>query len=403
MFKKYLPIFFVASIAAAQAPFPAPAVGHAGAKVSVVASGLADPRGLALSPSGELYVAEAGTTSGVFVPPPPPPPSEPPSRASCSIGWPLGPATPGFTARISRINRHGQRVTVADELPSTGYNALIGGDRMGIAAVAFKGPRLFAITGGGGCSRGHPSEPNALLRVFGNGTTLPLADLSNYLRTSEDSKDPASGDFEPDGSFFNLVRARGAFYTVEPNHGVFLQISERGDIAPIADMIASVAALEGDGDRTYSALTFHDGWFYMGTLGRIDTGFDAVVYKVSPDGRRVRRVASGLHGVTGIAFDSKDRMYVLETTKAGIDPPLSDPTVGRLVRVERNGSLTELVTNLAFPTALVAGHDGEFYVSNCGYHCDDRSAFPPVLTSLSAGQILKVTMPGVRSRCDAEY
>jgi hypothetical protein len=32
----------------------------------------------------------------------------------------------------------------------------------------------------------------------------------------------------------------------------------------------------------------------------------------------------------------------------------------------------------------------ELYVSSCGYHCDDRSGFPPALTSLRAGQILKV-------------
>jgi hypothetical protein len=94
--------------------------------------------------------------------------------------------------------------------------------------------------------------------------------------------------------------------------------------------------------------------------------------------------------VVGLAFDHRGRLHALETTAAGVEPPLSDPTAGRLVRIERDGSLTPVVTNLAFPTALLAGRRGELYVSNCGYHCDDRSAFPAALPSLRSGQILKV-------------
>jgi hypothetical protein len=113
----------------------------------------------------------------------------------------------------------------------------------------------------------------------------------------------------------------------------------------------------------------------------------------------VTLVATGFHGVLGVAFDKLDRLYVLETTAAGVTPALSDPTAGRLVRVEKDGGITPLVQNLAFPTALIAGQHGEFYVSNCGYHCDDRSQFPPALTSLETGQILKINVPD----CDSEF
>jgi len=97
--------------------------------------------------------------------------------------------------------------------------------------------------------------------------------------------------------------------------------------------------------------------------------------------------------VVGLAFDRQGRLYALETTAAGVAPPLSDPTAGRLVRVEADGALTPVVTNLAFPTAVVSGKNGELFVSNCGYHCDDRSQFPAALPSLRAGQILKVETP----------
>jgi hypothetical protein len=88
----------------------------------------------------------------------------------------------------------------------------------------------------------------------------------------------------------------------------------------------------------------------------------------------------------GVAFGKGGALYALETTKADVDPPLSDPSAGRLVRVERNGSLTEIVTKLAFPGGLVAGPKGELYVSNCSYHCDD----PESGASLGVGQVLRV-------------
>jgi hypothetical protein len=106
-----------------------------------------------------------------------------------------------------------------------------------------------------------------------------------------------------------------------------------------------------------------------------------------------------MRAVLGVAFDRRDRMYVLETTAAGVTPAFSDPTARRRVRVEKDGSLTPIVENLTFPIALIAGPHGEFYASNCGYHCDDRSQFPPTLTALKSGQILKIKI----KECDSEY
>jgi hypothetical protein len=381
----------LANGAAAQAPaLPGVPITAAGVTVQVVASGLEDPRGLVFGPDHRLYVAEAGTVQGTFVPPPPPAPTEPPTRIRCEVYWPAGPATPGYTGRVSRINRDGGFTVMADGLPSFAANNLIGGDRIGAAGVAFLGERLYTVVGGAGCSHGHPSEPNALDRVYPDGSTVAVTDLSNFLRSNVDSKPPTDADFEPDGVWYNLVRAFGGFYTTEPNHGVIVRIENDGAITRSADLIAAVKLIDHDGDHTYSALTKHRGALFVGTLGRIDDDFSGAVYRVSPDLSSVQQIVGGLHGVLGIAFDRRNRMYVLETTAAGVTPPFSDPTVGRLVRVEKNGALTPLVKNLTFPSALIAGPDGAFYISNCGYHCDDRSAFPPTLTSLKAGQILKV-------------
>jgi hypothetical protein len=366
-------------------PAPAPA---SGVTIEIVATGLHDPRGLAFGPGNELYVAEAGTTVGLFVPPPPPPPNEPPTRTRCEVYWPVGPKTPGFTGRISRIGRNGHVHVVAENLPSSSANLLIGGDRMSAAGIAFRGQRVYAMIAGGGCSQGHPSEPNGLYQIFRDGSWAPRVDLGAELRASEDSKSPTDGDFEPDGTWYNLVRAFGAFYSTEPNHGLLVRIDDDGSVSRVADLIAAVQEQQGDGDYTYAALTRHEDAFYVGVLGRIDLDFAASIYRVARDGSSITQVATGLHGVLGVAFDRAGRMYALETTASGVAPPLSDPTVGRIVRIERDGALTPIVTQLAFPTAMIAGRDGAFYVSNCGYHCDDRATGE----SLAAGQILRVTV-----------
>jgi hypothetical protein len=376
---------------------PAPATA-ADVGVEVVASGLHDPRGLAFGPGGELYVAEAGTTVGVFVPPPPPAPNEPPTRTRCEVYWPVGPKSPGFTGRVSRIDKRGNVQVVVEGMPSSAANRLIGGDRLGPSGVAFRGKRTYVMIGGGGCSQGHPSEPNGLYEVLRGGGFVPLVDLGALLRTTNDGKSPLDGDFEPDGTWFNLVRAFGAFYSTEPNHGLLVRIDDDGSASIVADLLSTVRAQDGDGDYTFSALARYGSNFYVGTLGRIDRDFEGSIYRVARDGSRVTLVATDLHGVLGIAFDSSGRMYALETTASGVAPPLSDPGAGRLVRVEPDGTLTPLVTGLAFPTALIAGRDGAFYISNCGYHCDDQATG----ASLEVGQVLRVSIRGVHAAAASE-
>lgn len=388
-----------ASPALAQTFPPLPAA-HQGATVTVLASGLHDPRGLALGPNGSLYVAEAGTTEGVFTVPPGPPVTDL-SRDRCVMYWPVAPIAGGYTGRVSRISARGHVKVVADELPSVALNTLIGGDRSSAAAVAMVGTRLYALVSGAGCSHGHPSEPNGIYRIYGDGVAQPVVDLSNLLRGLNDVKDANDPTFEPDGSWYSMIHAFGSLYAVEPNRGAFVRVNARGEVTVLADLIDAVNQTEGDGDQTWTTLARRDDHFYIGTLGRIDTDFAGAVYRLSRNGSRIRRVVSGLHGVLGIAFDTKGRMYVLETTAPGVDPPLSDPAAGRLVRVERDGSLTPILTGLAFPTALIAGRDGAFYVTNCGYGCNDRSSFPAALPSLRAGQVLKVKLRG-GDRADCE-
>jgi hypothetical protein len=79
--------------------------------------------------------------------------------------------------------------------------------------------------------------------------------------------------------------------------------------------------------------------------------------------------------VVGLAFDSKDRLYILELSNA---PGFPTPGAGKLVRINPSGKAEDIVTGLVVPTALTIGPDDAIYISNFG-------AAPPGL-----GQILRV-------------
>jgi sugar lactone lactonase YvrE len=68
--------------------------------------------------------------------------------------------------------------------------------------------------------------------------------------------------------------------------------------------------------------------------------------------------------VLGLAFDSRDRLYVLESSAAAGFP---GPGNGAVVRVNANGSVETIASGLSVPTGMTIGPDGNLYVSNLGY------------------------------------
>ena len=218
--------------------------------VTVIATGLDNPRGLKFGPDGDLYVAEGGTggtnsTAGMCE----------------QVVAPVGPVTGSNTgARISKISADGTRTTVAENLPSSQSSEALGSMVSGVADVAFIGDTLYAVLAGAGCSHGVPDIPNAVIRVNADGTWTQVADLSAFQKANP-VKTPFPGDFEPDGTWYSLLAAGGALYAVEPNHGELDKITQDGQISRIIDISASqghvvptAMALGSDGSFTSATL-----------------------------------------------------------------------------------------------------------------------------------------------------
>jgi len=338
---------------------------HAAPQVDVIATGLNNPRGLAFAPNGQLFVTEAGSGG----------------NGRCLVLGDGRSACYGETGAITRVDPRGiaPPKRVITRLPSVAEQpGGFGGT--GPQHIAFSRDGRAALAMGLGAEAPARNGVGRKAWLFGKVLQVSIlgrlgasaADIATYEFTHNPV--PGGADSNPNGiaiaSGQTVVADAGAnaIFSIAPNRTIttLAAFPPRMVLAPPELSLPPGATIPMQSVPT-TIVDGKDGWLYVGEL----TGFPfpvggANVYRMAPDGTLLQTYASGFTNIVALAFDSWQRLYVLEIGRGASfgDPPLNPP--GRLLRVNPDGSRTVIYDQLFYPGGLAIGKDGAAYVTNNG-------------------------------------
>jgi DNA-binding beta-propeller fold protein YncE len=328
---------------------PATALVRAQSGLTVIASGLDNPRGLSFGPDGALYVAEAGRggTSTACAPAP-----DPPFANRCY----------GPSGAITRILAVGDQRRVVVGLPSIAGAS--GGNAQGPVDIDFGlGAAWVTIGFGGNPALRAPLEAagalmGRLVRINSIGQPETLLDLSAY----EAAANPDGGAVDSNPFGLRIV-SDGAYYA-DAGANAVMKIALTGAIStfavfpnrqptgapPTVQAVPTSVEVAPSGDVFVGELTGAP--FIVGA---------ARVYRIPASGGTPQVVATGFTNIIGIALAADGTGYVLEHDADGILGPGVD---GRLIRINVNGTQTVLASaGLVKPGGVAVGPDGAVYVT----------------------------------------
>ncbi len=320
--------------------------------VSVVASGLDNPRGIAIGDEGRIFVAQAGRG---------------------------GPGGYGTTGRISVID-HGRIHTFAAGLPSAKAPE---GDITGPVNVAFTHDTTLAIVGGG------PQTLNpAFDSVVRAGAGTVMANIQAYVNAHPDTTDL---DQPPNPTESNAYGAASLgedrVLVTDAANNTLLLIGPGGRIQTVAKFpnevistahlpIALPPWLPAEAVPTSVAIG-PDGYWYVGELkGFPFTPGESRIWRIAPWARNAvcnqarpsggcSLWMDGFTSITGLSFGPDGALYVVEIVKRGVFGLFTGAdTVGALYRVW-DGHRTELIPGrLTAPGDVAVARNGTIYVTN---------------------------------------
>jgi hypothetical protein len=313
----------------------------------VVAEGLNNPRHVAISPNGKIYVAEAGAGGD----------------AECDFAHPLGTFSIGFSGSVARIGADGSVDRVVEGLPSIINEE---GETLGPSDIAFKGSKDFVLSIGlGGSDEFRASCPDGELlgtlvsgRVGKDNVKLFADVVANEAAANPDGTDI---DSNPVG----VLRRGGSYVVADAGGNAIVKASHKGAFSTVTAVPRAPAPPPfGDADPVpTSVVRGPDGAFYFSQL----TGFPftpgvANIWRVVP-GSAPTVYASGLTNVTDLAFANDGSLYAVEIASTGIP----NFATGALVKIPWGGGTTHAtVAGDLFAPYGVALTKTSAYVTTCG-------------------------------------
>jgi DNA-binding beta-propeller fold protein YncE len=327
--------------------------------VQVIAEGLDNPRGIAIAPSGSIWVAEAGRGGDV----------------QCMPGPEGDEVCLGATGAITRVFRRGGFERVVTGLPSIA--AADGSQAIGPSDVAFGSTgHLYSTQGLGADPAIRASLPDLaapaghLLRIRrAIHSWSPIADVSGF----EAAENPDGG--VPDSNPQGLLARGGGWTVADAGANALFRVNGQGSIRTLAvfpDVLVDAPAFLGLPEGAQipmqavpTTVVRRGNWYYVGQL----TGFPfpvgaASVWRVPVVGGDPEVWADGFTNIIDIASGPNGSLYVLEIAHNSL---LSGDLTGALYRVDRDGDRHLLLTDpLQAPGGLAVDRDGTLLVTNCG-------------------------------------
>lgn len=338
--------------------------------VTVVASGLTNPRGFTWDADGKLYLALAGTGG--------------PNQVVGEDGTEF-PFFGGMTSSIVQVE-NGCTVPVATDIASFLWTDP--GWVWGVMDLVLLGGQLYALLSGGGADVGMPESPNGVYRVLDDGSTELVADLSAWFR--ENPPAFTAWDYGGDGSLFDMEAGTDRLWISEAVGGRLLTVTPDGQVALIADLSVGHAVPTG-------VALAPDGGAYVNheTVVPYPDGAATVIH-VAPDGT-VTDHWTGLTAGTDLTLGPDGTLYAVEMATGNSDePPHLTPGTGRIVRQTASDGLEPVVTDITYPVHLGFGPDGALYLTYPAFAPDAGENQGALLRiDLSVGRPISLAEVGV--------
>ena len=314
---------------------------------TVVASGLLNPRYVAVDTDGTLYISEAGDAGDEQI-------LEPAGEGTPAANAAVI-TTRGTTGQVTKVAPDGTQSVLATGLPSYSF----GTEVVGPAGIALSNGLIYLAIGGPGPATvvADPvvNQDSVVSIDPATGIVTPVADIGGYERSQ--NPEPSAIDSNlyglaaaPDGTLYVADAGGNAVYKVDPTTGEFSVLA----VIPMLDFNGGPINAVPTG-VTVGA----DGNIYVGLLsgGPFPPG-GAKVLQITPDGT-ISDALTNLTMVVDVEFSPDGELYASEISENFLVQP---PANGLVLKGNADGTSMVVVPDLFLANGIAFDGEGNLYV-----------------------------------------